>query len=183
MRLPKGSDLALALYEAADRAGQNVVYGEIGPGLLTRVAKERGLSDQFARQEDIYPIRPHEALDIFIPSKTEEVRRKIGDAPLLHIWNEMFSRAAILNWVAPPPGCYIRELFSRHDVPLDNQHCYTAREMELINRNLLRAMAAESQFRRASRLEAEVVELRKKLAEAESLVAALGSGITITGQG
>jgi hypothetical protein len=181
MRLPKGSELALELYEAAERAGDDIRYGDIGPGLVTRVAKERGLSDQLRPQEEIYPIRPVEALEILIPSKTEEVRRKIGTTPLLHIWNEMFGRAAMLSWAAPPLGCYVRELFARHEVPLDDRHCYSAHEMERINLNFRRALSAEAQHRRAQKLEAEVVELRRKLAEAESIIAALGSGIPITG--
>jgi hypothetical protein len=183
IRLPKGSEIALELYEAAERAGTDIRYGDIGPGLITRIVKERGLSDQIRPQEEIYPIGPVEALDIFIPSMTEEVRRKIGNAPLLHIWNEMFGRAAMLKWVAPPLGCYIRELFSRHEIPLDERHCYSPGEMERINFNFRRAINAQTQFRRARRLEAEVAELRKKLAEAESIIAALGSGIPITGGG
>jgi hypothetical protein len=183
MRLPTGSEFALELYEAAERAGTDIRYGDIGPGLVTRLAKERGLSDQLARQEEIYPIRPVEALDILIPSKTEEVRRKIGTAPLLHIWNEMFGRAAMLSWVAPPLGCYVRELFARHEMPLDERHCYSGHEVERINLNFRRALGAEAQHRRAKKLEAEAVELRRKLAEAEAIIAALGSGVTVSGGG
>jgi hypothetical protein len=181
IRLPKGSELALEIFDAAERAGTDIRYGDIGPGLLTRVAKERGLSDQLRPQEEIYPIRPVEALDILIPSKTEEVRRKIGAIPLLHIWNEMFGRAAMLSWVAPPLGCYVRELFARHEMPLDERHCYSAHEIERINLNFRRALGAEAQHRRAQKLETEVGELRRKLTEAEAIIAALGSGVTITG--
>lgn len=181
MRLPKGSAITLELCEAAERAGNDIGFGEIGPGLVTRVAKERGLSDHLVPQKEIYPINPFEALNVLIPSKAEDVRNKVGDAPFLHLWNEMFGRAAILGWVAPPQGSYIRELFSRHEIPLSDRYCYSAGEMERININFLRAMGAESQFRRARKLEAEVGDLRKKLAEAESLLAALRFGPTITG--
>ena len=183
MRLPKGSALTLELFEAAERAGTDIDFGEIGPGLITRVAKEQGLSDRLLPQTEIYPIPPFEALNVLLPWKTEEVRRKIGSAPFLHLWNEMYGRAAILGWVAPPPGCYIRELFNRHEIPISDQHCYSAAEMERINVNLVRSMGAETQFRRAGKLEKEVEGLRKKLAEAESLLAALHSGVVITGGG
>jgi hypothetical protein len=181
VRLPKDSALTLELCEAAEQAGTDIAYGEIGPGLLTRVAKERGLSDRLLPQTEIYPIPPLEALNVLIPSKTEEVRRKIGNAPLLHLWNEMLGRAAILKWAAPPPGSYIHELFRRHGVPISDRYCYSPAEMERVNINHLRAMAAESQFHRARRLEAEVEELRRKLAEAESILSALRYGTAITG--
>ena len=183
MRLPKGSALTQELLQDAERAGTDIDFGEIGPGLITRVAKEQGLSDRLLPQTEIYPIAPFEALNVLLPSKTEEVRRKAGSAPFLHLWNEMFGRAAILGWVAPPLDCYIRELFSRHEIPISDRYCYSAGEMERININLLRSMGAETQFRRARKLEKEAAELRRKLAEAESILAALHSGVVFTGGG
>jgi hypothetical protein len=181
MRLPKDPALTLELYEAAERAGTDIEYGEIGPGLITKVAKERGLSERLRPQPEIYPIPPVEALNVLLPSKAEEVRGKIGRAPFLHLWNEMLGRAAVLRWVGPPAGSYIRELFDRHGVPTSDQYCYSAAEMERVNLNHLRAIAAESQFRRARKLEADVEELRRKLAETEAILAALRFGATITG--
>lgn len=181
LRLPKGSALTADLCEAADRAGTDIGFGDIGPGLITRVAKERGLSDRLLPRSEIYPIAPFEALHVLMPSKTEEVHRKVEGAPFLHLWNEMLSRAAVLGWVAPPHGCYIRELFTRHGLPVSDRYCYSTGEIERININFIRAMGAETQFRRARKLEAEVQELRRRLAEGESDLTNLRARIQITG--
>ena len=173
MRVQAGTELTAALCEAADRIGTDVRYGDIGPGLMTRIAKESGLTQLLLPQAALYPVAPHEALDLLRPSKAGELKAKVAGSAMLHLWNEMFGRAGILRWVAPPNGCFIRELFRRHGFPVNDRLCYTADEIERLNRNLLLSMDASTQHKRAKALEAETADLRQRLAKAEAEIASL----------
>lgn len=173
MRLLPGTPLTQALCTGADAGGPDVRFGEIGPALLTRAVRQLGLVDQVSAREALYPVGPFEALHLLLPSRADEVREKLKDASLLHMWNEIFTRAAILGWVAPPPGSIMRELFLRHGIPVSSRFSYSAAELERINHIFLRATDAGTLARRVRKLEAEAETLRSKLQDTEDALAAL----------
>lgn len=170
LRLPSQSHVTRALWEAADRAGTEISFGEIGPGLMTRVANAL-VPDGIRPQAEVYPLGPMQMLEVLRPSKREELRARLAGAPFLHLWNEMLGRTAILGWVAPPEGCFMRELLERHGFPVQPGRAYSADELERINTNFLRSMDAGKLFHRVKALDAELAATRERLAAAEAALA------------
>lgn len=116
LRFPAGHPLMTALYDAADAAGENVAWGEIGPKLVTRNVIAAGLENQVLPRRAAFPILARDALDLLRPALKETVIQRVRDAPLLHYWNEVLRRAVVFKWMAPPPDSYLACLFEKHGV-------------------------------------------------------------------
>src|SRR5262249_17317519 len=103
LRFPAGHPAATLLYETANSAGEEVRWGELGPRLVTRIAKEAGLQEKVIARKRSFPIHARNALDLLRPSARDAVTRLAGKTPLLHYWNEILRQAVVFKWMAPPP--------------------------------------------------------------------------------
>jgi len=137
LRFPPRHGLTLRLYDAAQAAGSNIRWGETGPKLMTAMVEGAGLTQWVKQAELSYPIDWQDALHVLMPDRTEEVRTKVRPVSLLHRWNEMFRRAAVAKWTAPPPGSYMAELFRAHRIETCDRAVYSADEISRLNANLL----------------------------------------------
>src|SRR5687767_9446126 len=67
LKFPARHEFVRKLRDAAENAGTNVNWSEIGPSLLTRLATEHGLLKLVAPQPQSYPLQSTDALHLFIP--------------------------------------------------------------------------------------------------------------------
>jgi hypothetical protein len=135
LKFPRSHTFAQKLRDGAEDAGTDINWGEIGPSLLTRLAREHGLAQFAIPQPQGYPLQSIDALQLFIPVHREKVREKINEKPFLHLWNEILRRAVVFGWMAPPPGSLIADLFERHGIGFDNAPAYTADQMQRLHDN------------------------------------------------
>lgn len=96
--------------------GRNVVWGQIGPRLITQKVQELNRGWEAQPASTCYPVHWSAALDLVDPRKTVEVASSTANSVMLHLWNEIFRQAAISKKCLPPRGSYLRMLADRHPV-------------------------------------------------------------------
>jgi hypothetical protein len=109
IRFEKGSEIMHRCLEAAERRGTDVSWGETGPNLLTQVLREEERATRAFPAEYSYPVSWTEALWTYLPAKRAEIEKRVetANAPFLHLWNEVLSRAGLQKDIAPPAGSYL----------------------------------------------------------------------------
>jgi hypothetical protein len=180
LKVPKHHRFARDLRDAAERAGTNIAWGQIGPHLVTRLAKEHGLLDLVSPQATSFPVQWMDALHLLIPQRRDQIRQQVKNAPFLHIWNEMLRRAVVFTWMAPPPGSFIAELFDRHGVGFHGAHVYSADQIQRLSDNFWNAYGREesalvSLRSQLSEARAEIVRLSHELQSAQAVIGELKS--------
>jgi len=98
------------------KLGRDVTWGQIGPRLITRKARELNRAWEAEAPSTCYPVHWSAALQLVDPRKTEEIASSVADSIMLHLWNEIFRQAGISKQRLPPHGSYLRMLADRHPV-------------------------------------------------------------------
>jgi hypothetical protein len=135
LKFPPAHEFAGALCDAADRAGTDLEWGATGPFLITRLARERGLLPRVSPQPASYPVQSRDAVHLLIPARRDEISVRTQGLPFLHLWNEIWRRAVVFTWMAPPPGSFLAELCERHGIAFGDAPAYTADEVQRLNDN------------------------------------------------
>jgi hypothetical protein len=135
LKFPRRFEFVRALCDSAESAGVDLEWGITGPHLLTRLAGEHNLLVHVRPQPLGYPVQSMDALHVLMPARRDEVHERTHGKPFLHIWNEVFRRAVIFPWMAPPPGCFVADLFKRHGVGFGNAPVYTPDDVQRLNDN------------------------------------------------
>jgi hypothetical protein len=134
LKTPAQHPLIRLLRDNAEKtASDDLVWGAIGPALITKLVNDLNLGDLVSEQAFAYPIQSANALDLLLPSRFTEVETRVRDKPFLHLWNEVFRRAGILPWVAPPPGSFMDALFKRHEASFGPVRSYTADQVQRLS--------------------------------------------------
>ena len=95
------------------QAGRDVKWGEIGPGLMTRLMQDRELRQRVRVEPSntFYPVGYRDFLRLMIPdSLTLQDLREKGSV-CLHLWNEMFRFYKLDKNILPPDGSILRQCF------------------------------------------------------------------------
>lgn len=166
LRAPPGHPFVGALLAEAQRLGKNIVWGQVGPQLITRTADRMGLTGQALQPWTFYPIHYSEALICLDPRRTEEVEERCRDSYFLHLWNEGYRRSTIRKDIAPPAGSYLDRKFSEHGVRFSSGLQYSRYEIERIMDAF--AMSREVLKQRLESAEYEVSRLSKRLERMEA---------------
>ena len=87
-----------------------------GSGMLTILASENGLDLANDSGKSLGPITWFNVLDLFNPAKAVEMAERIGNERFLHIQSDVWRRAGIHPWLAPPDGAFLDALFARFDI-------------------------------------------------------------------
>jgi hypothetical protein len=102
--------------EEAVRIGRRASWGEIGPRLVTRKAKESGRLREAQPQSTCYPVHHSEALDLLRPAQAGPMSDRTRGSLFLHLWNEVFRRLYVAKTMLPPRGSHLRLFADRHPV-------------------------------------------------------------------
>lgn len=93
LRAPKDSDFINELVEISQEFKKSkIVWGEIGPQLVTQKIHEYKLERYIQEPEVFYPINYWEWKDIFDPEMRSKVLRRSAHSHTLQIWNQMLNR-------------------------------------------------------------------------------------------
>jgi hypothetical protein len=111
-----GDPLMLDCLDEAWRIGDCASWGDIGPRLITRKAKEHGRIGSSQSRATCYPIHFTEALDLLRPSEADSISERTRESFFLHLWNEVLRRVNVSKTMLPPRGSYLRTLADRHPV-------------------------------------------------------------------
>jgi hypothetical protein len=130
LKLPPAHPLLRALIEKADAAIDiEGSWGAIGPFLLTELVAQQQLEhcarDSFA----FYPIEPDDFWKLLSPACRDAVEVATARSTFLHLWGEMFERAAYDKNICPPEGSFLYEMFARAGTLHRFQRIYKAREL------------------------------------------------------
>jgi hypothetical protein len=82
-----------------------------------------------------YPVQSIDALHLLLPERRAEIEKRILNRPFLHFWNEIFRRAVIFPWMAPPEGSLMAALLERHEISFGTAPAYTADRVRRLNDN------------------------------------------------
>ena len=95
------------------QAGRDVMWGETGPRLITRLMQDRQLR-QHVRLEPastFYPVGYREFLRLMLPGALTLQDLREGGSVCLHLWNEMFRFYKLDKSILPPDGSLLRQCF------------------------------------------------------------------------
>ena len=133
LKSPPQEPLIRHLRDSAERAGSNLGWGTTGPELITKIVHDLGMVDLVSDQVFAYPVHAANALDFLLPSRSKDIEARVQNAPFLHYWNEVFRRAGILPWVAPPKASLMDSLFERHAIGFASALSYTADQVQRLS--------------------------------------------------
>jgi hypothetical protein len=108
--------LMLACFEEAKRMGRNVRWGDAGPYLFTRLAKELGYEDRALAPNLCYPIHHSRAIDILRPSRLAYLTKLTEKSPFAHLYNASLRLKHVEKEKAPPPGSILDFWARRHAI-------------------------------------------------------------------
>ena len=112
----RADSLMLECFDEALRIGNDPRWGEIGPRLVTRKAKESERLKNAQPSVTCYPVHHSEALDLLRPAQCKALAERIRYSFFLHLWNEVFRRVHVAKTMLPPRGSLLRAIAERHPV-------------------------------------------------------------------
>jgi hypothetical protein len=143
LRLPPAHPLLRALIHRADAAiDVDGLWGAIGPFLLTELVAQQHLEHCARESFAFYPIEPDDFWKLLSPTCRDDIAVATAPSTFLHLWGEMFERAAYDRNVCPPEGSFLHQMFARAGTLHRFQRIYEARELGA----LLAAIIPESNF-------------------------------------
>ncbi len=113
---PPWHPIMLRCLAEARRIGQNVVWGQTGPALLSTVIQQINGGREVADMRLAYPIPVQNALAVLRPETAEVVTRMVSQSMFLHLWNEILKAHKVDKNRLPPAGSFLDALFIRHRI-------------------------------------------------------------------
>jgi hypothetical protein len=116
MCLEPGHPMIVACLAEALQKGRSVRWGEIGPVLTTRKARELGFAHRAYPSSVCYPVHYSEAIDLLRPARADSLRRRTSGSLFVHLWNAMLNHHGVDKMRLPPQGSLLRAWIDRHPV-------------------------------------------------------------------
>lgn len=108
MSLPQGSDFCERLYISAKALGQDVVWGQAGPKLLSQHFQlNPDPAITILPAEYFYPVPWNQALKLALSRKTHECNEDTKNSYCVHWWNEIYRRIAYPKDRLPPSESFL----------------------------------------------------------------------------
>jgi hypothetical protein len=106
MRFPPGHALPGELYRQAAALGKDIVWGQIGPQLLTRLLPQFPDVEILSKQS-FYPVHWREAWRLVQAGEYDYCAGAAEGSYAVHWWNEIFRRIGISKEKLPPRGSFL----------------------------------------------------------------------------
>ncbi len=108
---PVGDQMMMEAYKTALRKGENVIWGETGPVLTTKLATSGQYDVDILEATSFYPVHWKEAIrKLLLPSWADYVEETCKDSYGVHLYNEIFKRFRISTDTLPPRGSFLDRL-------------------------------------------------------------------------
>ena len=108
MRFPPGHALPGELYRQAVALGKDIVWGQIGPQLLTRLLPQ--FPDvEILPAQSFYPVHWCEAWRLILPGEYDFCTSAAEGSYAVHWWNEIFRRIGIPKEKLPSKGSFLEQ--------------------------------------------------------------------------
>jgi hypothetical protein len=111
MRFPPRHDAMQVAYETCVARGLEADLNDVGPDLLTDLARRFRLSDCEFPPQVFYPLHYTEFWFVLDPRRTAYAAGKIRDAACVHLWNNLLTQTPLGKDVLPPEGSLLRNLY------------------------------------------------------------------------
>ena len=112
MRIQSDHPLLPSLVQSTEEvADRELVWGETGPRLLTKVFGVKELAEAAYGAELFYPLHYTELWKAFLPEHREECEAMCADACTVHLWNSVVGHLAVWKKFMPPVGSYLESRF------------------------------------------------------------------------
>lgn len=100
----------------AKAIGENAIWGQIGPKLITQLANAMGRFSEALPPSTCYPIPYWDAPKLLCAEETEQLTQMFEGSYFLHLWNEILRQAEVDKFRLPPEGSFLRYAAERHAV-------------------------------------------------------------------
>jgi hypothetical protein len=107
-RAPQLADLIGRTESLMDR---NLIWGETGPRLLTKVFGQREVFEAAHSPRVFFPIHFAAIWKTFLPEYRDECTEMCRDAYTVHLWNNIIDRIGVWKRFSPPVGSFLEERF------------------------------------------------------------------------
>lgn len=143
LALPMSSPVLGELHDHLLSAkGSRIIFGDLGPRLLTRVLSDYSMLGMAAPRSNYYEIRPTELWKLYSAKNSDEVRSRLEGRPLVHLWNEATRHLPYkVSSLAPQVGSFLHNF---------DPEFWKGEQLDLISDYLLQAWrsAAEAADRK-----------------------------------
>ena len=126
-----GHPLMVRCFEEATKLGRDINWGDTGPRLFTRIAKQYNRESDAFERSFCYPVHYSEALDVLCPSKLRSVGERTKSSLFIHLWNEMLRHHGIQKTKLPPKGSMLRRWAEQNSMEGWEEE-YAAEELEVM---------------------------------------------------
>ena len=120
LKMPAHHELAKSLYAESQalitQRAHSLQWGEIGPDLLTRVARQSNVASEALPPSSFYPLHYSEADAVLRPERTADIETMVAGSVLAHLWHEMLRRNGAAADAYPPAGSFLDMMCRKHGV-------------------------------------------------------------------
>lgn len=111
LSLPRASGILSTLLSECSGAPETLIWGQWGPKLITRVARELDLDGEALPASRLYPVGWRDALAPFAPGCCAAVQAATCDSDTIHLWNEVLRRhLPTYPEIGPASGSFLASL-------------------------------------------------------------------------
>jgi hypothetical protein len=114
---------------------KNLVWGETGPKLLTKIFEKSEVFDRAYEPACFFPIGYEDFWKAFLPEFREECEEASKDAYTVHLWNNIVTRLGFWKNIAPPLGSFLATRFSLDETINHFEGVYPANVMRQMVEN------------------------------------------------
>lgn len=97
--------------EIKKHSGKRIIFGDLGPRMLTKIISRNGLLEQAWPISEFYEIRATEIWKLYSADEASAVKERLRDKNFVHLWNEGSKLAPFkLSDFAPQKGSFLYEI-------------------------------------------------------------------------
>jgi len=139
MAFSPGHELVAAALRSARKGARKTRFSRrvfLGPDLVSRLVKERGLLQATAAGNVCYPFHQEHVFALVLPEKRTYVEKTVENSPFIHLFQENFRQLGFPRDILPPRGSFVAEKLVQHGATsatyMDVERCraFEARELQ-----------------------------------------------------
>lgn len=112
LSLPMESKVLALMSERLERhSGKSIIFGDLGPSMLTKVLEDLEINEEAFPESEFYEIGATEIWKLYAKSAFDEVSYRLKDKTFTHLWNEASKLAPIsLAEMKPQEGSFLQRV-------------------------------------------------------------------------